>query len=483
VLSSLVPAVEAMRVQPVETLRTGSFVPRAPRRGRLGRADVLALVLFAAAAALPRVPVLAGVPVGGYAAGVALLFGTALLTPRAVALVHRLVTPLLTRLIGVEARLASDNLRRDLGRASVTTGALMVGVAMTVSVAIFLGSFVHSTMAWVDQTIPADLHITSGSRFSGVRSVAMEDRLSPELSALPEVDGLEHIRIVDLDFRGLPIKLLSTDAGVFVKHAHFILLEGDEPAANAGFVGGGAMVSENLARRFGLHVGDTILLPARGGQVPLRVAGVKIDYTSDQGTITIDRELYARLYDDRRVDTYKLYLKPGSDAEAVRRVVSERWGERYNLFVLTYKEFKAGIISLLDQVFGIMHALELVAIVIAVLGVVNALLASVLDRVREIGVLRAIGMRRRQVRLMVMAEGGLVGLCAVLLGLGAGLVLGELLLAVVNLAQSGWYFPYHPPWLEIAQACGVVVVVAVLAGWYPARAAARLVVVEALEYE
>jgi putative ABC transport system permease protein len=199
--------------------------------------------------------------------------------------------------------------------------------------------------------------------------------------------------------------------------------------------------------------------------------------------VSIDRAVFVRLFGDTRVDAYKLYLDPGVDPEAMRRIINERYTEKFDLFVMTYQDFKHSIVSLLDQVFGIMSALEVVAIVIAVLGVINALLASVIDRVREIGVLRAVGMRRRQVRVMVMAEGGLVGVCAVLVGFFAGLALGQLLISVINLTQSGWYFPFRPPWLDIAQACLVVVIVSTLAGWYPARAASRLVVTEALEYE
>jgi putative ABC transport system permease protein len=481
VLSSLVPALEAMRVQPVETLRTGAFVPRAPHSRRLTLADGLAGAAFVLAYALVKLPAIDGVPYGGYAAGLVTMLGAALLSPRAITLVHAVVTPIFARTVGVEARLASDNLRRDLRRASITTGALMVGVAMTVGVAVFVGSFVHSAMDWVDQTIPADLHLVAGSRFGGMGSVPIADVLSDELWALPGVAGVERLRIAELDYQGTPIKVLATDAKVFSAHAKLLVLEGEHVQEK--YERGEVVVSENLARRFGLHAGGTIVLPTRDGEARLPIAGVMIDYTSDQGTVSFDRSVFVRLYGDTRVDAYKLYLEPGADLETVRRLVNERYAEKYDLFVMTYKDFKHSIVALLDQVFSIMSALEVVAIVIAVLGVINALLASVIDRVREIGVLRAVGMRRRQVRVMVMAEGGLVGVCAVLVGFFAGLALGQLLIAVINLTQSGWYFPFRPPWLDILQACLVVVVVSTLAGWYPARAAAKLVVTEALEYE
>ncbi len=130
-----------------------------------------------------------------------------------------------------------------------------------------------------------------------------------------------------------------------------------------------------------------------------------------------------------------------------------------------------------------MNALEFVALVIAVLGVVNALLATVLDRIRELGVLRAIGMLRRQVRRMVMLEAGILGITAVLTGIAAGLILGFVLIHDIFVVQSGWYITLTVPYGQLAQVAVVVVIVSTLAGWYPAREAARLNVSDALEYE
>jgi putative ABC transport system permease protein len=130
-----------------------------------------------------------------------------------------------------------------------------------------------------------------------------------------------------------------------------------------------------------------------------------------------------------------------------------------------------------------MHVLEAVAIVISVLGVVNALLASVLDRTREIGVLRAIGMLRRQVVAMVVFEGSLIGATGIAGGIVLGLGIGHVLLAYVNVAQTGWYLPFRPSWAGVLEIAALVGLGSAAAGWYPARHAARLIVAEALGYE
>jgi putative ABC transport system permease protein len=118
-----------------------------------------------------------------------------------------------------------------------------------------------------------------------------------------------------------------------------------------------------------------------------------------------------------------------------------------------------------------------------VLGVVNASLASVLDRIRELAVLRAVGMLRRQVAKMVVFEGALVGVIGVVGGIALGLAIGHVLLDYINVTQTGWYLPYRPSWWSVAETALLVAVGSALSGWYPARYAARLVIADALEYE
>lgn len=482
VASAFVPAREATRVSAIETLRTGRFTPQAPRRG-FTPADGGALALAVAALIARSLPPIAGQPYGPFAATTLVLLSVALVLPRILGLVRAVLRRPLEAALGVEARLANDNVPRDLRRATITAGALMVGVSLTVAFAAFLGSFKTSTLKWVSQTVPADIFITSGARFSGVKNTPMADTLREPLAAIPGVAEVDRIRIVNIVYRDLPIKLLSANLEIFAKHSQMTFLQGDAATSVPAVLQGDAMVSENLARRLDLKVGDAIKLAAPTGERSYRLAGVILDYTSDQGTVILDRATMIRDWNDSRVDTYELYLEPGTDPEPVKRAIEEKYGEALNLFVLTQTEFRGELERILDQTFAVMNALEFVALVIAVLGVVNALLATVLDRIRELGVLRAIGMLRRQVRRMVMLEAGILGISAVIAGIAAGLMLGFILIHDIFVVQSGWYIQLLFPGVEIAQVGVLVVLVSTLAGWYPAREAARLNVSDALEYE
>jgi putative ABC transport system permease protein len=423
------------------------------------------------------------VPASAYVAVGTLSLGAALLVPRLVQLFTRLVRPLLAKLAGLEAQLANQNLPRNLLRTSATAGALMMGIGSALGFSIFVGSFKSSMAEWAEQSLPADLWVTSGARFGSVRNTLMTEALGSELAKIAGLDAVEPARLDDIGYRGFPIKLVATATAIYASRSRISMLSGTQASATAALGRGEVLVSENFGRRFHVGRGDSIELSTKRGTTRFRVAGVHVDYTSDVGTVLMDRATYLRHWDDARVSVYKLYLHKGTEIEAVRASIQKRHGDRYDLFVLTNREIRAQVLDLLDRTFSVMHALEVVGLVIAVLGVVNALLASVFDRVREIGVLRALGMLSSQAKKMIVVEGVLIACVGILGGLGLGFALGDLVLNHVNTAQTGWRFPYRPAWTWTAEMVVFCVVASALAAWYPATRSAAIRIVSALGYE
>lgn len=483
-VSSLWPAKSATAVRPVETLRAAPTPTMADATRPLGRADVAAFVLGAVSVLFLFQDPIWDMPLFAYGAMLTLTLTFALLMPRVVLLVHRMFRPILATFGGVEAQIANESLIRDINRASATTAALMIAIGMAVSSAVFITSFRDSTLKWIDQSVPADIFVTSAARFSGVKNNPMSADLLPFFMEIDGVESVDMIRIADLHFRDLPIKLLSLDWNVYKEHAQSTYVDGSfemaDPLLGAG---SGVLIGENLARRCGLSAGDTVELLTPAGTRTYRVGGVIIDYTSDQGIIVMDRTAYIHAFGDTMVDTYELYLEPNGDLETIRSEIIKTYGATYDLFVLSNAEFKGELKALLNQIFAVLDALELVALIIALLGVINTMLASVLDRVREIGVLRAIGTLRKQVRKMVVYEAMILGFASNLMGIVSGLVGGLVMLYSINTVQTGWVFPFSMPTIPIIQVFFLILVVAALAGWYPARQAARFRVTDALGYE
>lgn len=455
-----------------------------PREKGSRAADLTALALFAAAAVLASLPPLGMLPLGPLAACIMIVLGSRAAMPRAVTIFRRALG--LTRgWVGTTTNLATDNIARDLSRTASTASGLMAGAALTVSSATFIVSFIASLNTWSTQTLPGDLFVTSGASVAGLssRNNPMADSLQSELLAIPGVERTRRIRFVDASFRDSPFKLASTDVREFVKRSHFSPTEGDAGQIARDVLAGAVAVSENFSRLFDVHRGDTITLGAKDGPRSFKVAGVILDYTSDRGTVTMDRATYVAGWNDTRVDTYELHVRRGVTPEAVRTQINERLSAQYDLFVLTNSEFRGELVHAVDEIFGLMRALELVTLLVAALGMITAVLANVLDRVREIGVLRAIGMLRGQVGRLIVVESTLVGGIGAFVGILVGTVLGYVLLRRIATVQMGWFLPYRLPISAMVELVLITLPLSALAGLYPAREAARLQVRDALDYE
>jgi putative ABC transport system permease protein len=199
--------------------------------------------------------------------------------------------------------------------------------------------------------------------------------------------------------------------------------------------------------------------------------------------LLFDRATYSALFHDERVDTYELYLHDHAQAAQVRRHIYELAGEHNDLNILTSAEFRNAINDTTAGIFALVRMLELVALIVAVLGIINTQYANVLDRNRELAVLRALGMLRSQLRRMVVIEAALVGAVGSCAGVVLGLAFGHVLIKHINLVQMGWYFPFRLSLASIAEATLLTTVAAALAGIYPATAAANLNIARSLASE
>jgi putative ABC transport system permease protein len=247
--------------------------------------------------------------------------------------------------------------------------------------------------------------------------------------------------------------------------------------------GKGAIVSESFQVRFGKQVGDLIELVTPSGPASFKVLGIYIDYSSDIGSVLIDRALYKKYWRDELVDAFDLWFEPGADIAAAIQRIKDDYGERYQLFISTHRELKDAVVRIMEQSFVVNYAVEIVAVVVAVFSVINTLLASVLDRTREIGVLRAIGATQSQVRRMILIEAAWMGLVGGLLGLFAGSVMAYHHVVYNTKLLTGWTFQFYYPYDTAALAVITVVVLCLLAGYTPAKRAAATPIVTAIGYE
>jgi putative ABC transport system permease protein len=481
-LAAWVPARRAAHTSPVETMRRDLHATRAARLPLRGLAvTAVVLVVISLGVARTSHPFASGF-------GSLLLFYTAAvcITPLFVAKTAPPFGLFVQRVFGLAARLGVDNVARELGRSALTACALVLATAMSVTVAAYSISYEAACMDWIESAIHADVVFTAGSPIGDRNSVPFSPALRKEVVDLPGVVGVDLLRAVRVPIRGLRVDMLSLDTPVYFTRPPPRVIAGPPITRESLTRAPSVFVSENFARRTGLGVGDKVELPTPTGPHEVTIVDVTVDYSSDQGWMLLDRKYMLEFWKDERIDALELYLAPGTDADAVAgeaRARVARNGSGGGMFVTTNRTVKEEIRRVIQQTFAISRASEIVALAIAILGVVGTMLAAVIDRIREIGVLRAIGATRRQIVLSVMAEAGFLGLSAAIIGVVASIPSALIFVQTIGMDATGWSVPFRFPAFAATRAILSVVVFSVASGVVPGVKASRLAVTRALAYE
>jgi putative ABC transport system permease protein len=238
------------------------------------------------------------------------------------------------------------------------------------------------------------------------------------------------------------------------------------------------IVSEAFATKYRTKPDDTLMLQTPAGARAFRVVGIYYDYAVERGVIVMDRGTFAKYFGALAPSGVAAYLRNGADPERVRAEILDRLDEGHRAFIYTNRALRTEVLRVFDSTFAITYALELIAVVVAMLGVAATLLTLVLERRRDLSMLRLIGGARRQVERVVVIEAAVIGAASQGIALVVGFVLSLLLVYVINVQSFGWTIQFRVPYGFLAQMSGAVVIATALAGLYPARQAARLVLTQ-----
>jgi putative ABC transport system permease protein len=282
-----------------------------------------------------------------------------------------------------------------------------------------------------------------------------------------------------------PVMLIVIDAASFERRGHRPMVEEDPrgmyPLARAGQ---GLIVSDNFARLQRKRLGDRVDLPAPAGLLSLPVVGIITDWSDQQGSVFLDRSVYEQYWKDDTANVFRVYVRSGIDPQVVRQRILEKFSpEHPRLLVLTNAEVRSWILQLTDQWLQLTYSQVFIAVIVAILGIVNTLTVSIIDRKRELGVLRAVGGFRRQIRQTIWMEAVAIGVVGLALGLLLGAVNLYFLLQITSRDLSGMYLPYRFPVGIALMLLPTILGAALFSALWPAESAVRTSLVEALEYE
>ena len=475
--AALAPALEAMRVAPTEAMGRGAYEHQARLHWR--RDLVWAALIALVAIAVSRIQPIDGKPMAGYLATLLAIAAAALAAPAVVMGVSSALRPASRALAGAEGLLAGRGLSASLGRTAVMVGALATAIAMMASVGIMVGSFRETVVVWLDTQLRADLYVRPATRGGAGQFPALSLEIPPLIAATPGVEAVDIFHGLEVRYGGLRTTLGAGDADIVRRYGRLRFLPGEDrdPALRSLIGRDRVIVSEPFAYKHNIRTGDTLTLPLGDRNVALTVAGIYYDYSSERGLVVLDRGTLLKYLPQQPVTNLAIYLHPGADAIAVRHVIEQRTAGRH-ILIAPNQTLRENAVIVFDRTFAITYALEGVAIAVAMLGAANSLLAMVLDRRREIGLLRYLGAAPAQLRRMILLEAGMVGFMANLLGLALGFAL-----YVINKQSFGWTIQFHPPAGLLAGALTLVWATTILAGIYPARVASRLNPIEVIHEE
>jgi putative ABC transport system permease protein len=496
--ASLVPALEAMKTSPQSILQRSTLESKV--QGLLPWLVLSWLGLTVMGIGFLKIPQ-AGIVIA-FAGLFTILLGAALLTPPLTVLFVNLLQPLTSQTLGVIGRLAPRDIVRSLSRTSVAIAALMVAVSVIVGVSIMIGSFRGTVIQWLDQTLQADIYITTPSTTAN-RALGKLDPLV--IQEIQQWQGLQDVVTYnDVDVTVTELQELGPDSEGssrkrVQRQAKLISAGGDVSHGQRPYAWKrdpntdpwqylnerkGVLVSEALVLKEHLDQPPvSITLETPQGEEEFPVVGVFYDYSSDQGTIILDDDRYRDLWQDTSIASIGVFTQPNQPVDQVVADLRSHFQGRSDVVIQSNRSLRQDSLEIFDRTFAITQALRLLAVIVAFVGVLSTLMSLQLERTREIGILRAIGMTPAQLWGMTFLETGIMGTVAGLLAMPLGYTLAWILIYVINVRSFGWTLQMQITPSYFWQAAIVAVAAALLAGIYPAWRLGRMIVADAVRQE
>jgi len=476
VLGAAAPAWEAAHRPPARALRAGDEEEslRGIHTLRWG------IAAGAAGGLLTLAPPVDGLPLAGYLAIGLILLGTVLAMPwLAGAFLARLPSP-----AGVPAAVAIAQLKAAPRQAAISVAAIVTSFSLMVSMLIMVSSFRASLETWLERMLPADLYLRA-ARFGETAFFTPEEQ--KRIAATAGVARVEFIRTQNLLLAPQRPPVILLAGPVTAEAPDKVLPLTSRPYTPKPGEPPPVWVSEVAADLYGMRPGDRVRLPigitagmtAGGAAREFTVAGIWRDYARQGGAIAINRALYVELTGDTLVNDAALWLAAGAAPEAVRRAVRDALPGA-SLEMASTGELRALSLGAFDRTFAITYALEIAAIVIGLFGVGVSFSAQALARRREFGVLRHLGMMRREIGAMLGCEGAVVAGLGIVFGLAAGWAIGIILIHVVNRQSFHWSMELHMPWAWLSALAALVVAAAIATAVWSGRGAMNDDVVRAV---
>jgi putative ABC transport system permease protein len=475
-VSVLLPARNASQVAPLEAMRPSTVTQEAAlKRSRLIVGSI-SLVLGVAGLLSGIFPLMA-------LGTMIFLLALGLLGPMLISPITAFFNRVLILIFGQEGGMAARNIARQPRRASITATSLMVSLAILIGLGGMLASTYGGALRFLDASLRSD-YIMMPSLVVTNDTLGAGPDLAETVKRIRGVEALTTMRQVDtLDAEGIGIRLIGIDPINYARIAGLYLVEGDESAYEGMQQNGSAVIiNGRFAAQFGIGIGDSVTLEGDHGPVPVKVAAIGLDYINMKlPTVYIEQTSLTREYGVRNDVFLLINSEAGADLEQLEEDLQAATRAYPGFGIISREQLRLSQEQLTQgATIGLNIVLSLLAAP-ALLGLANAMGINVIERTREIGMLRAVGAKRRQIRRMIVAESLLLSLMGIALGIVSGIMLSFVMTGVLEF--FGLRIPYDFPSAGVLTAIAAGLICGILAALIPARRASDLQIVAALAYE
>jgi len=409
-----------------------------------------------------------------------IFFGAALLTPLLIRILVRILLAAGMGTLGMMVKMALRNITRSLRQTSVLMASLMVVTSVYIGIEVMTGSFRLSIIQWVDDHIGGDIHVSSADQIAR----SLDPDLVEKIRHLPRVEALSAYNIHPVFSRASgKVHLFSYQADQSVKRWSWTAAPPEE--LDVLLADGWIFVSEIFARQHGVlpRKGAAAVLETQKGLVTFKVAGIFRDFFMGGGRVVVSPDTMARFWGHDDITALQLFLDADTPAEPVMDTIRQMLDPEQMIEVRSGNDIKSSILAVFDNTFIITSALQLLTAIVALTGILNAVTALLLERTREIGILRACGTLTGQVRQLLLHECFFYGLISGILAIPLGTALSWILIHVINQRSFGWTYDMVLTPGVFFQAIALASAAALAAGIFPALAAGSTHIPTALHME
>jgi putative ABC transport system permease protein len=406
-------------------------------------------------------------PFLAYAGILLIILGFALCSPFYLSSVLSLFRKTLTRVTGATGKLAAGDMSGNIYRFSVALMSVAVSSALIIALLTLIFSLRASLFDWMGKNISSDVYIKPSACKSNFCFYPLSEELIGEVKKFPEVEAVERFRTLYIDYRGKKV-VAGFDDTELRQTSGDAADNGDEERSGAH-----AGISRYLSIKFGINPGDTIELPTPKGPVKFVVSEVFSSYSTTSGFIFMDRKWLKKYWGLDDATQIIVNVKQGVDASRFIEKLKRTLLPRYSVDIMNMDELRQRVLSIFNKTFAITYAIELISIIVSLIGVINMLLALVLERKREISIIRYLGGSWKQIRNILVLSAGITGIGGIVYGAFLGWAMSLIFINVINKISFGWEIHFRPPFLYLFIVCGILFLTTLMAGLIPSRVARK----------